>query len=349
MRLHRDAPAGGAVPPRRGRHVRVGRTHALHPGRRAMPARAAQRDGSALQDPETIMNRTDLAKRHRVADGKDFRLKDVDPTDTAGLDPDRDAAKALLADSVKDLRKLQERLYAEGRWAVLMILQAMDAAGKDSAIEHVMSGINPQGCDVKSFKQPGPVELRHDFLWRHVIGLPQRGKIVIHNRSHYEEVLVVRVHPEILDAQNLPESLAGDGIWKRRFRDIRAFERHLANSGTVVLKFFLHMSKAEQARRFLDRIDEEDKNWKFSHADLENRALWDDYMQAYEDAIRHTARRHAPWHVVPADNKWYARMVISSVLSEALAAIDPQFPSVTKEERTRMQQARETLAREAQG
>jgi PPK2 family polyphosphate:nucleotide phosphotransferase len=295
------------------------------------------------------MDKTELAKRHRVEDGKSFRLKDADPFDTAGLDPEKDEAKALLADSVKDLRKLQERLYAEGKWAVLIILQAMDAGGKDSAIEHVMTGINPQGCDVKSFKEPGPVELKHDFLWRHVIGLPQRGKIVIHNRSHYEEVLVARVHPEVLAAQNLPESLMGDDIWERRFKDIRGFERHLANSGTVVLKFFLHASKDEQARRFLDRIDDEDKNWKFSFGDLEKRAFWEDYMQAYEDMIRHTARDYAPWHVVPANNKWYSRMVISSVLSKALEDIDPQFPSVTEEERTRMKEARDALAREAEG
>jgi len=293
------------------------------------------------------MKKEELAARHRVEDGKAFRLKDVDPSDTAGLDPEKDEAKELLADSVEDLGKLQERLYAEGKWAVLMILQAMDAGGKDSAIEHVMTGINPQGCDVKSFKEPGPVELKHDFLWRHVIGLPQRGKIVIHNRSHYEEVLVVRVHPEILEAQNLADGLKGDDIWKRRFKDIRAFERHLANSGTVVLKFFLHTSKDEQARRFLDRIDEADKNWKFSFGDLEKRELWDDYMEAYEDAIRHTARKYAPWHVIPANNKWYSRMVISSVLSETLEGIDPRFPEVTKEERKRMKEARNALAREA--
>ena len=225
----------------------------------------------------------------------------------------------------------------------------MDAGGKDSAIEHVMTGINPQGCDVKSFKEPGPVELHHDFLWRHVIGLPRRGKIVIHNRSHYEEVLVVRVHPEILAGQNLPKSLVDEDIWKRRFKDIRGFERHLAHSGTVVLKFFLHMSKDEQARRFLDRIDEADKNWKFSFGDLEKRDLWDEYMDAADAMIQHTARKYAPWHVVPANNKWYSRMVISSVLSEALEDIDPQFPSVTKEERKRMKEAREALAREATG
>jgi PPK2 family polyphosphate:nucleotide phosphotransferase len=294
------------------------------------------------------MNKKDLAGRHRVDDGKDFRLKDVDPFDTAGLDIEKDDAKELLADSLKDLRKLQERLYAEGKWAVLMILQALDAGGKDSAIEHVMTGINPQGCDVKSFKQPGPVDLKHDFLWRHVIGLPQRGKIVIHNRSHYEEVLVVRVHPEILEGQNIPADLIDDDFWKNRFRSIRNFEKHLAANGTVVLKFFLYTSRDEQARRFLDRIDEEDKNWKFSASDLAEREHWDDYMHAYDEMIRNTARPYSPWHVVPANNKWYSRMVISSVLSEALERIDPQFPTVSDEEKERMKAARETLARDAE-
>lgn len=294
------------------------------------------------------MKRADLAKRHRIEDGKKFRLRDVDPSDTAGLDIEKDDAKALLEDSVKDLGALQERLYAEGERAVLIVLQAMDAAGKDSAIEHVMTGINPQGCDVKSFKQPGPVELRHDFLWRHVIGLPERGKIVIFNRSHYEEVLVVRVHPEILAGQNLPGKLTDGDIWKRRFRSIRDFERHLAESGTTVLKFFLHISRDEQARRFLDRIDEPDKNWKFSFGDLGERALWDEYMEAYEDMIRNTSTAEAPWHTVPANNKWYARMVISSALAEALKEMDPKFPEVDDPYRKRLGEARSALAAEAE-
>lgn len=294
------------------------------------------------------MKKRDLAERHRVIEGKDFRLNDVDPSETAGLDVEKDEAKELLADSMKNLRKLQEKLYAEGKWAVLMVLQAMDAGGKDSAIEHVLSGINPQGCDVKSFKQPGPIELQHDFLWRHVLELPKRGKIVIFNRSHYEEVLVVRVHPEILEGQNFPPSLMDDDFLKKRFESIRNFEEHLADNGIVVLKFFLYTSKDEQARRFLDRIDEPDKNWKLSFGDLQERKHWDEYMDAYEDMIRNTAREYAPWHVVPANNKWYARMVISSVLSEALERIDPRFPSVTDEERERMKEARDALAREAQ-
>ena len=293
------------------------------------------------------MKAADLARRHRVEDGATFRLADVDPDDTAGLDIKKSEAKELLGDGLKDLRKLQERLYAEGKWAVLMVLQAMDAAGKDSAIEHVMSGINPQGCDVRAFKAPGPVELKHEFLWRHALALPARGRIGIFNRSHYEEVLVVRVHPEILRGRDVPGELIDDGIWQRRFDSIRGFERHLANSGTVVLKFFLHISKDEQARRFLDRIDEPDKNWKFSFGDLEERTRWDDYMAAYEDAIRNTAAEHAPWYVVPANNKWYARLVIASALDDALQRIDPKFPEVTEEDRRRMQEHRTALAREA--
>jgi PPK2 family polyphosphate:nucleotide phosphotransferase len=294
------------------------------------------------------MNRADLASRHRVEQGKKFKLKDVDAFDTAGLDIKKDEAKELLADCLKDLNKLQERLFAEGERAVLVVLQAMDAGGKDSAIEHVMTGINPQGCDVRSFKRPGSLDLRHDFLWRHVIGLPQRGKIVIFNRSHYEEVLVVRVHPEILESQSLPKELRGKDVWQRRFQSIRDFERHLVQSGTTVLKFYLHISKDEQARRFLDRIDEPDKNWKFSFGDLDERKHWGDYMDAYEDMIRNTATEDAPWHVVPANNKWYARMVISAALAEALKALDPKFPEVDDDYRRRLAAARGALVAEAQ-
>jgi PPK2 family polyphosphate:nucleotide phosphotransferase len=294
------------------------------------------------------MNRADLASRHCVEDGKKFKLKDVDPFDTAGLDVEKGEAKALLADSLKDLKWLQERLFAEGERAILIVLQAMDAGGKDSAIEHVMTGINPQGCDVKSFKRPGSVELRHDFLWRHVIGLPQRGKIVIFNRSHYEEVLVARVHPEILESQSLPKALRGKDIWQRRFRSIRDFERHLVDNGTAVLKLYLHISKDEQARRFLDRIEEPEKNWKFSFGDLEERKRWDDYMDAYEDMIRNTATEDAPWHVVPSNSKWYSRMVISSALAEALVGLNPKFPEVDDNYRRRLAEARGALAAEAE-
>ena len=293
------------------------------------------------------MKAADLARRHRVVEGKGFRIGEVDADDTAGLDVEKDEAKDLIASNLERLGKLQERLYAEDERAVLIVLQAMDAGGKDSAIEHVMTGINPQGCDVKSFKQPGPIELKHDFLWRHVLALPQRGKIVIFNRSHYEEVLVVRVHPGILDGQGLPKELRDKDIWKRRFRSIRDFERHLVESGTAVLKFYLHISKDEQARRFLDRIDQPEKHWKFSFGDLEERKYWDAYMDAYEDMIRNTATEDAPWHVVPANNKWYARMVISSALAEALEALDPKFPKVDDDYRRRLAAARGALAAEA--
>ncbi|SNT09615.1 polyphosphate kinase 2 family protein [Tropicimonas sediminicola] len=290
---------------------------------------------------------SDLARRHRVDDGKSFRLDSVDPGDTNGVDVEKAEAKDLLEDCRKSLGRLQERLYAEGKSAVLMVFQAMDAGGKDSAIEHVMSGINPQGCDVTSFKQPGPVALKHDFLWRHAVALPERGRIGIHNRSHYEEVLVVRVHPEILEGRAIPQDTIDDAFWKRRFKDIRAFERHLSNSGTAVLKFFFHISKDEQARRFLDRIDEPEKNWKFSLGDIEERKHWDAYMAAYEDMIRNTARGYAPWFVVPANNKWYARLVVSSVLLDTLERIDPQFPQVDEDFLQRMHEARDALARDA--
>ena len=293
------------------------------------------------------MKAEELARMFRVGDGTKFSLDRFDPADTNGLDIDKSEAKELLASNMDKMRKLQERLYAEGKWAILIVLQAMDAGGKDSAIEHVMTGINPQGCDVKSFKQPGPIELKHDFLWRHVLALPQRGKIVIFNRSHYEEVLVVRVHPGILDGQGLPKELRDKDIWKRRFRSIRDFERHLVESGTAVLKFYLHISKDEQARRFLDRIDQPEKHWKFSFGDLEERKYWDAYMDAYEDMIRNTATEDAPWHVVPANNKWYARMVISSALAEALEALDPKFPKVEDDYRRRLAAARGALAAEA--
>lgn len=286
---------------------------------------------------------SELIKRHRVEDGRKFNLGDVDPGDTCGLDIEKDDAKDMLETGISKLDKLQERLYAEGKWSILIVLQAMDAGGKDSAIEHVMTGVNPQGCNVRSFKAPGPTELKHDFLWRHAIALPERGKIGIFNRSHYEEVLVVRVHPEILENQNLPRELIGNNIWKQRFDDIRSFEQHLARSGTVLLKFYLHISKGEQKRRFLDRINEPDKNWKFSEGDIEERALWDDYMHAYEDMIRNTARKYAPWHVIPANNKWYARIAIAATLVEALERINPQFPELGEDAIAKMEEARRVL------
>ena len=291
----------------------------------------------------------DLIKRFRVTDGKGFKLADIDPDDTAGLNLDKDGAKELLANGSKRLHALQERLYAEGRWSVLIVLQAMDAAGKDGMIEHVMSGINPQGCEVTSFKAPSTVELRHDFLWRTSCALPQRGHIGIFNRSYYEEVLIARVHPAILAKQNLPPVLVKDDIWEERFDSIRDFERHLARNGTVVLKFFLHVSKGEQRRRLLERIDEPDKNWKFDAGDLAERKRWPDYMNAYEEAIAGTAAKHAPWYVVPADNKWFSRLVVAAAIADKLEELEPQFPKLDAEAREAMKRARVELASEGNG
>src|SRR5712671_440401 len=272
------------------------------------------------------MNSKKRSKYYRVDDPGRLRLSDFDPADDGGLD--KDQANAILAGDIERLRELQERLHADGRWAILVVLQAMDAAGKDGVIKHVMSGLNPQGCMVHSFKPPNPDELAHDFLWRSALFLPERGYIGIHNRSHYEEVLSVRVRPQYLKAQRIPETLIGKEIWKHRFKSIRAFERHLARNGTVVLKFFLHISKEEQKRRFLDRLEQPGKRWKFSMGDVEDRKLWDKYMAAYEDAIRATSRPEAPWYVVPADHKPFARLVVAQVLIEALEGLDLKFPKV---------------------
>jgi PPK2 family polyphosphate:nucleotide phosphotransferase len=268
-----------------------------------------------------------LLKRYRIDKPGKFRLADYDPADTAGLTLDKTEARAALADGIQRLAEMQERLYAENRSSVLAVFQAMDAAGKDGAIKHVMSGVNPQGCQVHSFKAPSVEELDHDFLWRVAKVVPERGRIGIFNRSHYEEVLVVRVHPELLEKEHLPKVAIKD-IWDQRFKSIRAFERHLAQSGTRVLKFFLHVSRDEQRKRFLARLDEPAKRWKFSMGDVAERKLWDKYMHAYEEVIRHTSRPEAPWYVVPADNKWFARIVIAGALVESLEAIDPQYPMV---------------------
>jgi PPK2 family polyphosphate:nucleotide phosphotransferase len=270
----------------------------------------------------------DYVSRYRVEDGTSFRLAAFDPGDTADLAIDKQEAKDLLQDDVKALAQWQEKLYAEDRWALLLIFQAMDAAGKDSAIEHVMSGVNPQGCQVHSFKVPSAQELDHDFLWRTTKALPERGRIGIFNRSYYEELLVVRVHPKILQGQKLPPGLISDRIWHERFASIRDFERHLGRNGTVVLKFFLHVSKEEQRQRFLERIEEPGKRWKFSLGDVEERALWDRYMECYEEMIRNTATPDAPWHVVPADKKWFTRLVVARTIVERLKRLDPQFPKV---------------------
>jgi PPK2 family polyphosphate:nucleotide phosphotransferase len=290
------------------------------------------------------MNPKNRLKAYRVDDPGRLRLSDFDPADDGGLD--KDEAKAILAEDIERLRELQERLYADGRWAILVVLQAMDAAGKDGVIKHVMSGLNPQGCVVHPFKPPNPEELAHDFLWRSALRLPERGHIGIHNRSHYEEVLSVRVRPQYLKAQRIPEALATKDIWKHRFKDIRAFERHLSHSGTIVLKFFLHISKEEQKRRFLDRLEQPGKRWKFSMGDVEDRKLWDKYMAAYEDAIRATSRPEAPWYVVPADHKPYARLVVAKALIDALEAIDLKFPKVDAESLKEMEAVKRALLAE---
>ncbi|WP_137126237.1 polyphosphate kinase 2 family protein [Roseomonas sp. HF4] len=279
----------------------------------------------------------------RVTTGKGFRLKDFDPGDTVGIDLEKDHAAELLQQGVERLAELQDMLYAQDRWSVLCIFQAMDAAGKDGAIKHVFSGVNPQGCQVHSFKAPTSTELDHDFLWRHSTALPERGRIGIHNRSWYEEVLVVRVHPHFLEGQKLPPRLVGKKIWDERLEDIAAYERYLARQGTVVLKFFLNVSQAEQKRRFLSRIDEPAKNWKFSANDVAERAHWDAYMKAYEGAIRGTAAKHAPWFVVPADTKWFTRLAVVAAIVQALEGLGLHYPKVTKAQKAALEVARKAL------
>ena len=284
-----------------------------------------------------------LLARYRVTAGKGFRLKDFDAADTGGVDLEKDHAAELLQRGVDRLAELQDMLYAQDRWSVLCIFQAMDAAGKDGAIKHVFSGVNPQGCQVHSFKAPTSTELDHDFLWRHATALPERGRIGIHNRSWYEEVLVVRVHPDFLAGQKLPPRVVGRSIWDERLEDIAAYERYLARQGTVVLKFFLNVSREEQKRRFLSRIDEPEKNWKFSAKDVAERAHWDAYMKAYQAAIRGTAAPHAPWFVVPADTKWFTRLVVVAAIVQALDGLDLHYPKVTKEQKAALEAARKAL------
>jgi PPK2 family polyphosphate:nucleotide phosphotransferase len=290
---------------------------------------------------------SDIVKRFRVRKGGKFSIKDHDAADTYGLDIDKEEAKAMLAAGVRRLSDLQERLYAQDRWAVLVIIQAMDAAGKDGVIKHVMSGINPQGCQVHAFKAPSLQELDHDFMWRTSIALPERGRIGLFNRSYYEETLVVRVHPEILARQRLPPELVTKKIWSERFEDIRAFERYLSRNGTLLLKFFLNVSKEEQRKRFLERIEEPTKRWKFSARDVEERKLWDRYMDAYQDMIRHTATREAPWYVVPADNKWFTRLVVAAVIGDRMEKLELQFPKVDDAALREMRTLRTALQREA--
>jgi PPK2 family polyphosphate:nucleotide phosphotransferase len=281
---------------------------------------------------EVIKKADSLARKYCITKGKEFRLKDVDPSDTADFkSEDKPRAKQALAVGVDALCKLQDMLYAQDRWAVLLIFQALDAAGKDSAIKHVMSGINPQGCQVVSFKAPSAEELDHDFLWRCTKQLPERGRIGIFNRSYYEETLVVRVHPEFLAAQKLPPAVVTNDIWDDRFRDIRNFERYLTNNGIAVCKFFLHVSKAEQKKRFLERIDDQAKNWKFSANDVKEREHWDEYMKAYEQTIRNTATSYAPWYAIPADNKWFTRLIVAAAVISILASLDLAYPKVSAE------------------
>jgi PPK2 family polyphosphate:nucleotide phosphotransferase len=274
------------------------------------------------------MNFTDLAKRFRIDKPDSFRIAEHDPAERCGLSIDKDDGKSLLTDGVKRLAELQEKLYAQRLWSVLVVLQGMDAAGKDGVITHVMAGVNPQGCEVHSFKAPSAEELDHDFLWRAGTRLPERGRIGIFNRSHYEEVLVVRVHPEFLDQQKLPKAVTGKNIWDQRFEDIRGFERHIARSGTCVLKFFLNVSREEQRKRLLERIEEPFKRWKFSMGDVHERALWEKYQSAYEDMIRATSTAEAPWYVVPADHKWFTRLVVAAAMVDALERLDLAFPKI---------------------
>lgn len=283
----------------------------------------------------------------RVDGSQEFHLKSHNPDEKGGLD--KETAHKIIDTNRGRLRDLQEKLYAHDRWSVLLIFQGMDAAGKDSAVEHVMSGINPQGCQVFSFKQPSSKELDHDFMWRTSKCVPERGRIGIFNRSYYEELLVVRVHPEILEKQRIPPELVTKNIWRERFEDISAFEKYLARNGTLILKFFLNVSKEEQRKRFLDRLEDPAKNWKFSLGDVAERKLWDKYQAAYQDLLRHTSAKHAPWHVVPADHKWFARVVISSAIVSAMEKLDLPYPEVEKGAKDELKKAQAALEQEGGG
>jgi PPK2 family polyphosphate:nucleotide phosphotransferase len=285
-----------------------------------------------------------ISEPFRVSDGKKFRLRKFDPADTLEFESkDKPEAQEALACGVQLLAKLQDKLYAQDRWALLLIFQAMDAAGKDSAIKHVMSGVNPQGCEVYSFKVPTTEDLDHDYLWRCTKRLPERGRIGIFNRSYYEETLVVRVHQEFLAGQKLPQQLIGKNIWNNRFQDISNFERYLTRNGIVVVKFFLHVSQAEQKKRFLERIENPAKNWKFSLNDVHERQHWEDYMEAYEATIQNTATKYAPWYVVPADNKWFTRLVVASAVVETMSGLDLDYPKLNKDDLKTLEGARLAL------
>jgi PPK2 family polyphosphate:nucleotide phosphotransferase len=288
----------------------------------------------------------EFVKPFRVSDGKGFRLKDFDPAETLGV-KSKEQAKETLEAGIARLADLQEKLYAQDRWAILVVLQAMDAAGKDSTIKHVMSGLNPQGCQVTSFKVPSSEELQHDFLWRTSRALPERGKIGIHNRSYYEEVLVVRVHPEFLERERIPAQLKSDRIWQERFEEINAFERYLSRNGIVPIKFFLHLSKKEQKKRFLERLSRPEKNWKFSMSDVQERKYWEKYMQAYEDMIQNTSSKHAPWHVVPADHKWFTRLVVAEAIINVLEGLHLAFPELDAQGKKELKKARKALLKES--
>jgi PPK2 family polyphosphate:nucleotide phosphotransferase len=283
-----------------------------------------------------------LVKPFRVEHGKHFRLKDYDPAQTAGVKT-KEEAQQLLQEGVQKLAELQDKLYAQDSWALLLIFQAMDAAGKDGVIKHVMSGVNPQGCQVFSFKAPSSEELNHDYMWRAMKNMPERGRIGIFNRSYYEEVLVVRVHPELLKAEKVPPPLISKHVWKERFEDIRAFERYMTRNGVVSRKFFLNVSKKEQKRRFLARLEAPEKNWKFSAADIHERGFWDDYMDAYEDLIRHTATPDAPWHVIPADNKWFTHIAVAEAVVDTLEDLDLSYPTVDAPKAKELAAARKLL------
>ncbi len=289
-----------------------------------------------------VKEAAEISEPFRITKGEKFRLKGYDPADTGGL-KDKEKALKTLQRGVELLSHFQEKLYAQDRWAMLMIFQAMDAAGKDGAIKHVMSGINPQGCSVTSFKAPSSEELDHDYMWRAHKAIPERGKIGLFNRSYYEEMLVVRVHEEILGAQHLPKELIGKDIWATRCEDINNFEKYLANNGVIVLKFFLHLSKGEQKKRFLERLEMPEKNWKFSLADVKERSCWKDYQKVYQEMIQNTASKHAPWYVIPADNKWFTRLAVASAAIEALDSLDLQFPEVDKDKKKELEKVREAL------
>jgi len=288
------------------------------------------------------MKNAKLAKSYRIDDGKHFRLKDFDPADI-GHWHSEDAAREKLQEDIARMADLQDKLYAQERWSLLLIFQAMDAAGKDGTIKHVMSGVNPEGVQVHSFKAPSEAELQHDFLWRTTVPLPERGHIGIFNRSYYEEVLVVRVHPKLLENERIPSSLVTKNIWEERYEDISCFERHLERNGTVIRKFFLHLSKKEQKRRFLARLETPDKNWKFSADDIRERECWDDYQQAYEQMIRHTTTKNAPWYVVPADNKWFTHLVVAAAIVETLEDMELAYPEVDAAKSKELEVARKLL------